>query len=96
MPQRLHEAVIAKTQKDRLIGHISRDSTAIEARERYPDQPQPLPKKKRYKKGPKAKRSTPRTPRNHIEEQRQMKQEDILAELPLIAVSASRKVAKVI
>ncbi len=74
--------MIAQTQKDRLIGHISRDSTAIEARERYPDQPQPLPQKKRYKKGPKAKRSTPRSPRNHIEEQRQMKQEDILAELP--------------
>ena len=82
LPQRLHEAVIAKTQKDRLIGHIARDSTAIEARERYPDQPQPLPQKKRYKRGPKAKRSTPRSPRNHIEDQRQMKQEDILAELP--------------
>jgi hypothetical protein len=29
LPQRLHEAMIAKTQKDRLIGHIARDSTAI-------------------------------------------------------------------
>ena len=61
-----------KTQKDRLIGHIARDSTAIEARERYPENPQPPPKKKRYQKGPKAKRSTPRAPRNHIEEQRRM------------------------
>lgn len=82
LPQRLHEAVIAKTQRGRLIGHIARDSTAIEARERYPDQPQPAPRKKRYKKGPKAKRSTPRSPRSHIEEQRLMKQEDLLAELP--------------
>ena len=29
LPQRLHEAVILKTQKDRLIGHIARDSTAM-------------------------------------------------------------------
>jgi hypothetical protein len=29
----VHEALIAQTQKNRLVGHISRDSTAIEARE---------------------------------------------------------------
>ncbi len=34
LPQRVHEALIAETQKDRLIGHISRDATAISARER--------------------------------------------------------------
>jgi hypothetical protein len=34
LPQRVHEALIAKTQKERLIGHISRDATAISARER--------------------------------------------------------------
>jgi len=36
LPQFVHQALIASTQKDRLIGHISRDSTAIEARERFP------------------------------------------------------------
>ena len=35
LPQQLHEAFIALTQKDRLIGHIARDSTAIPARERF-------------------------------------------------------------
>jgi len=39
LPQFVHEALIAETQKDRLIGHIARDSTAIEARERFPDPP---------------------------------------------------------
>lgn len=82
LPQRLHAAMIEKTQKDRIIGHIARDSTAIEARERYPENPQPSPKKKRYKKGPKAKRSTPRSPRNHIEEQCRMSLPELLAELP--------------
>lgn len=32
LPQRLHEALIEATQKERLIGHISRDATAIAAR----------------------------------------------------------------
>jgi hypothetical protein len=36
LPNFVHEALIADTQKDRLIGHISRDSTAIEAREKFP------------------------------------------------------------
>src|SRR5216683_7795659 len=37
LPQQLHEAVIAATQSQRLIGHIARDSTAIPARERFPE-----------------------------------------------------------
>jgi hypothetical protein len=37
LPQFVHEALIRETQKDRLIGHIARDSTAIEARERFPE-----------------------------------------------------------
>ena len=37
LPQFAHEALVRETQKDRLIGHIARDSTAIEAREHYPE-----------------------------------------------------------
>lgn len=37
LPQQLHAAVVAATQQDRLIGHIARDSTAIPARERFPE-----------------------------------------------------------
>jgi hypothetical protein len=37
LPQFVHEALIRETQQDRLIGHIARDSTAIEGRERYPE-----------------------------------------------------------
>jgi len=43
LPQFVHEALILETQKDRLIGHIARDSTAIEARERFPETPAPPP-----------------------------------------------------
>ena len=31
LPQRVHEALIRETHHDRLVGHLSRDSTAIEA-----------------------------------------------------------------
>ena len=37
LPQFVHEALIQETQHNRLIGHIARDSTAIEARERFPE-----------------------------------------------------------
>src|SRR6266478_961328 len=36
LPQFVHEALVRDTQKERLIGHIARDSTAIEVRERFP------------------------------------------------------------
>jgi hypothetical protein len=36
LPQLVHEALVADTQKERLIGHIARDSTAINAHEKLP------------------------------------------------------------
>ena len=39
LPQFVHEALVRETQPARLIGHIARDSTAIEARERFPETP---------------------------------------------------------
>jgi IS5 family transposase len=39
LAQFVHAALIRETQSGRLIGHIARDSTAIEARERYPETP---------------------------------------------------------
>lgn len=38
-PVFVHEALIRETQTGRLIGHIARDATAIEARERFPETP---------------------------------------------------------
>ena len=38
LPSRLHEALIQDTHSDRLVGHISRDSTAIEAGKTGEDQ----------------------------------------------------------
>jgi len=94
LPQLLHRALIAATQSDRLIGHLSRDSTAIEARERFPDAlPKPdSKKKKKYKKRPKrAKASERGTP---IERQRKMTLEKMLAELPMQCAIGVKKSSK--
>lgn len=57
LPSRLHEALIKETHGDRLVGHIARDATAIEGREkpRKTEEPQAPPAEK-----PKKKRGRPR------------------------------------
>ena len=49
LPQRVHEALIGNTHRDRLVGRLSRDSTAIEAREKpaAKEKAPPPPKRKR-------------------------------------------------
>lgn len=97
LPQQLHEAVIAATQKDRIVGHIARDSTAIPARERCDEA---LLEKKREEKKAKAlekekRRSGAKRRKKHefqrlkvaergtrIERQRHQKLSDMLKELP--------------
>lgn len=88
LPQQLHAAVIASTQKGRLIGHIARDSTAIEVRERFPEQDQ-APQEEKKSKTKKAKRNKGRFRREKAAErgtrmQRQRKQslEEMMRELP--------------
>jgi hypothetical protein len=59
LPQFVHETLIRETQRGRLIGHIARDSTAIEAREKFPETAQKADRKKSTlasgkKRGPKS------------------------------------------
>ena len=55
LPERVHEALVRTTHDDRLVGHLSRDSTAIEAREapaaKVSKPPPPKRKRGRPKKG---------------------------------------------
>ena len=54
VPGRVHEALIKRTLGDHLVGHISRDATAIEAREK------PVKVEKPHEKAPKRRRGRPR------------------------------------
>ena len=49
LPERIHEALVRLTQQERIVGHIARDSTAIEAREKFPETPSQKRAKKREK-----------------------------------------------
>jgi hypothetical protein len=83
LPQRLHAALIEMTQAQRLIGHVSRDATAIAARERpvvgaARPQPAPVAAKPRRKRG----EPKPVGERTRIEKQLGMSLEQMLADLP--------------
>jgi len=81
--QKVHAALIQSTQSERLVGHILRDSTAIEAREKPAPKPQPsepAPRRLHRKSG------TATRPEQMTRLDRQcsgsMTLEEMLAELP--------------
>jgi hypothetical protein len=71
LPSRLHDALIEETHADRLVGHIARDSTAIEAREKpaKSDQPEPAAQPKRKRGRPRKGEVRPVEPPRRIERQ---------------------------
>lgn len=92
LPSRLHEALIEGTHKDRLVGHISRDATAIEAREKplKVDRPE-KPKRKRGR--PRKGEERPKEPRR-LERQPAMSLAEMLADLPHHCAVGTKRNAK--
>ncbi len=84
LPQRLHQALIEATQKERLIGHISRDSTEIEVREKpLPKPTANIPAKPTRKRGRPKKGEQPAAPEpTRLERQAGMTLEQMLDDLP--------------
>ena len=85
LPSQVHAALVAKHQSSRLVGHISRDSTAIEAREkplRKPSQPslhiEAKKKRGRPQKGTPPKIKSP----TRLEQQQGQTFEQMVATLP--------------
>jgi hypothetical protein len=96
LPQRLHEALIHAAQQERLIGHISRDSTEIEGREKPVRTPvvvaavKPLRKRGRPKKG----EQPPPPEPTRLEHQAAMTLEQMLDDLPRACNVGSKKNSK--
>ncbi|MGD0107706.1 MAG: transposase [Rhodopila sp.] len=84
LSSRLHDALIEETHADRLVGHISRDSTAIEAREKpaKSDQPKPPAQPKRKCGRPCKGEVRPIEPPRRIERQLGMTVPAMLKDLP--------------
>ena len=79
LPTRVHTALIACTHKDRLVGHISRDSTSIAAREK----PVKIETAKRCRKKQRPKRGEPGWENTRrLERQGEMTLAEMLADLP--------------
>jgi len=100
MPARVHASLIKKTHAERLVGHISRDATAIEAREKpvKTARPEPAPQST----PPKSKRGRPRKgelvvvkkePRR-LERQAGMTLPEMLADLPTQCTVGTKRNAK--
>jgi hypothetical protein len=81
-PQGVHAALVQRTQSERLVGHILRDSTAIEVREKPGPKPKPAaPARRPHRKAGAAKRPEQMT---RLERQCSgtMTVQEMLAELP--------------
>lgn len=89
--QQVHAALIEKTQGGRLVGHISRDATSIEAREKPTPKPKPEPKPETAEPvAPRRRRKAgePKRPEQMTRVERQcsgtMTWTEMLAELPRV------------
>lgn len=82
LPSRLHEALIKESHADRLVGHISRDSTAIEAREKPTAKLEQTVPAKRPRGRPRKDEVRPSAPVRRIERQGGMSLAAMLADLP--------------
>lgn len=94
LPERVHATLIEKYEKPRLVGHISRDATAITAREKAAKKvkkakPAAKPKGGRGKKG----EVTPK-PLTRLEQQQSMTLQEMLADLPSVCDCGTKRNSK--
>ena len=86
LPSRVHEALIGKTHADRLVGHIARDSTAIEGHEKPQcvEEPKPVAPKPAPRKRGRPRKGEVRAPEppTRLQRQSDMSLNQMLAELP--------------
>ena len=98
LPTKVHEALIIEFQSERLVGHISRDSTAINAREKAKKRPkEPEIEKPKNKRG-RPKKGEEREPvvvePKRLEKQQTMDLTQMLADLPMACDIGAKKNAK--
>ena len=94
LPQQVHQALVKNLLKDELVLHNSRDSTAIEVREKaerkVEKEEKPAKKKGRPKKGEERPAAEP----TRIEKQKTMTLEEMLKDLPTACDKGAKKDSK--
>ena len=93
LPERVHEALIQESYTGELVGHISRDSTAIEAREK--------PVKKSMIEATPARRGRPKKGEVRVRQQTRIEKQvegmalsDMIADLPTVCSVGTKKNSK--
>jgi len=93
LPQHVHDAVIRNTHADRLVGHLSRDSTAIAAREKPATQEKAPAPPKRKRGRPKKGEARPK-PLTRLQRQATMSTQAMLDDLPAVCDVGTKKNSK--
>ena len=94
LASRLHETLIARTMDGHLVEHISRDATAIEAREKPAPKPKAAKPKRRRKRGRPRKGEEQAKEPSRLERQLTMSLPQMLADLPRACDVGSKRNAK--
>ena len=92
LASRLHEALVARTMQGHLVGHISRDATAVEAREK-PERKRAKPKKRGKRGRPRKGEKSTKEP-SRLERQLTMTLPQMLADLPRVCDVGTKRNAK--
>ena len=82
LPSRLHEVLINKTLQGHLVGHVSRDSTAIEGREKPAPKPHHTATPKRRRGRPRKGEQRPKKVPQRLARQPNMTLKEMLDDLP--------------
>ena len=97
LPQRVHQDLIKKNLNDEIILHNSRDSTAIEAREKAQSKAKTMKESalsKRKKGRPKKGEERPAPELTRVEKQRTMTLSEMLSDLPTACDKGAKKDSK--
>ena len=94
LASRLHETLIVRTMDGHLVEHISRDATAIEAREKPAPKPKAAKPKRRRKRGRPRKGEARAKEPSRLERQLTMSLPQMLADLPRACDVGSKRNAK--
>lgn len=94
LPEKVHDAMIKKHCSRKLSGHISRDSTAIESREKPVKTPKAPSKPKRKRGRPRKGEVIAPKPRKRVELQSERSLEENLDDLPTVCNVGTKKNSK--
>lgn len=94
LPERVHQALIEQHLGDQIIGHISRDSTAINAREKPEKKAAPEEKKPKKRGRPKKGEERPKEPTRLERQAAGQPLSEMIAELPTVCNVGTKRNSK--